>query len=161
MTLKKLPAERLRPRTLIAFREDAIRLISESSHKASRKSELKTELESQAFFALFASVEGLLRLHQLQCCDPRYNDDLAITLRGAQRSAGGHISIESILDAWIAATGNALAIGKFKNYVRLRNWLAHGRVGGQPKNVKADCSALFAVAQYVAKQVNHWPDPSI
>lgn len=98
---------------------------------------LRTELECQATLFLAASFEAVFRRDLTLRARIRPRDRISKTLnRRFGRRHMEEIRFEEILDAWKQEIGEAGPIGKLKQLVALRHWLAHGRYWRQKSGLQ-------------------------
>jgi hypothetical protein len=112
---------------------------SELDREFERMSE---ELSLQVALALVAAVEALLMLDYQEKMEDGLKDALYARMRPLWEKQS-RATFDEILDAWKDANpGTGDVIGRFKQVVGLRHWMAHGRYW-RPQGFKGlDASAV-------------------
>lgn len=89
-----------------------------------------SELELSTSLTILASVEAAFRLDYLTRCRLKKKDPLSKELRRIHKAVKEKAKLEDqILKAWIAyeTPANIKFLRQFKESLKLRHWLAHGR----------------------------------
>lgn len=106
---------------------------------------LLTELKAQVVLALVASYEAVLQVDLQDRVRRRPKDaasrrlcSIEMERRRKERSgrSSGRIPIERIVNAWAAELDHPRTFQKFRELVKLRNWLAHGRYWTQQSGIQ-------------------------
>ncbi len=88
---------------------------------------LRVELDHQTNMMLAASVERTLQL-DLAARASRRNKELWRRFRALRDGApSGRPTAEDLLDLWRELSGKVKLIGQYKQFLKHRHWLAHGR----------------------------------
>src|SRR5665213_2733148 len=92
-------------------------------------SEFFLELDYLTILDLLSATEAALRVDFVNRVHNKEKDDLSRTFRGFAKQYDEKISLEDhILDAWVAhRSATKAGIMGFKDALKLRHWLAHGR----------------------------------
>jgi len=123
----------------------------------------RQELDSQVTMALIASFEAIIRLNFRGRISRRLKDPTSKRLRGlarAWRPGEAHkASLEQILDIWKQAVGNAQTIGRFKQLLKFRHWLAHGRYWAQTSGItpEPDPEMAWEIGSALFKKLPGFP----
>lgn len=122
---------------------------------------LARELRLDFFLAAFAGMEGLLRQDMQRRVESSLSDGLTARLKLLRRKTPGgeFVALEAILDVWKEATSRPALLGGFRQFKDARDWLAHGRVGPEPKARRIDPERLLAVLRGIAEAIPDWPSP--
>lgn len=121
------------------------------------------ELNQLTMFALLAYAEAALRTDFLDRVENRKKDSVSRRFREISKKRGKRIRLEEdILDTWRElgnVRGTKPAIARFKDTLRLRDWLAHGRywqpklgrtVGYQPLDIFDICLEILQATNLIA-----------
>jgi len=104
----------------------------------------RQELEQQVALMLTASFEAVLRVDLAMRCAKRRKDADSRALRTRFRRRNfQEIRFEELLDAWKSQIGSARKLGRLRQLVNFRHWLAHGRYWKQ-KSGLARCDPYEA-----------------
>jgi hypothetical protein len=99
---------------------------------------LRRELDCQVVLMLTASFEAVFQIDIRLRLDNRLKDPDSRELRRRfGRRKAERLALEDILDAWQVRTGQAAVFGNFKQLVKLRHWLAHGRHWRQRSGIRS------------------------
>ena len=109
--------------------------------------DLRDEAEHRAYLAIVAAAEGVLQTDFRARARARKSALLSRESRGWW-SAPRRIEVEEILDVWGGISGIRQApIGEFRQLLRHRHWLAHGRYFPDCTAVPPDPGFAFNRAQ--------------
>ncbi len=101
--------------------------------------EMRAELDTQVTLALVASFEAVIRLDFEDRCTRRLKDAVSKGLRKLRDAHGKQVGLEDILNIWTDKHGTPHVIkpitGNFKQLIRFRHWLAHGRYWDQTSGI--------------------------
>src|SRR5258708_2872834 len=91
--------------------------------------ELAQELDHEVTLLLTASFEATFQVDFRRRIARKKKDRLSKKLRKLWRKhkRAKWVVVEDILDVWQKETGHVQAIGKLKQLIQFRHWLAHGR----------------------------------
>lgn len=126
------------------------------------------EINKQAFLAVFASCEGLLR-QDLEAriaratANPAAADALSAALLARYREAkrrNRFLRLEDILLGWKVGTGLAGQIDWFGELKAYRDWLAHGRCWMVPGDRRLHPDTVLQAVARVRQAIPAWPDPA-
>lgn len=97
-----------------------------------RISEMRRELDDQVEMSLCAAYEAQLRTDYLARSALKTKDKASIELRRLFRAHGESVELDQILEGWKKVIGGlSKAIGEFRQVVKFRHWLAHGKYWNQ------------------------------
>lgn len=153
----KVPAL-FRPRSVIQAYDE----LSSVLRRTDLSDHAREENRTQAFLATFAAMEGVLREDMDGRLAAPANDVLTGRLRllsNRARAKKADVSIDDILDAWrLQFTQFAHEIGKLRQYVEYRNWLAHGRCISRPRSGQPmDPHRVADISRRIASLIPTWP----
>jgi hypothetical protein len=99
---------------------------------------LRLESERQATMMLVASFEAWFQVDFHTRVQTRSPKD-AVTARFREMwKSDDRVTVEAILDVWKDETGEAAKIGRMRQLVNFRHWLAHGRYWLQTSGIEPD-----------------------
>ena len=109
--------------------------------------------------ALCASFEATLRTDYLVRAERRrLKDPASRKLRALFKKKGQRASLEEILDVWKDVFGSSAALAEFKQMVKYRDWLAHGRYWHQKSGlVVATVDELYSRGEAVLRATELLP----
>ena len=106
------------------------RFFGMTAHEVERAlRELAQELDHEVTLLLTASFEATFQVDFRRRLARKKKDRLSKKLRKLWRKykRAKWVVVEDILDVWQKETGHVQAIGKLKQLIKFRHWLAHGR----------------------------------
>jgi hypothetical protein len=106
----------------------------------------RAELENEVTMALVASFEAIVRHDFLLWVCRKKRGGIRTIFVELNRRFEGNVPLDEILDGWKAEIGQGQAIGRFKQLVRFRHWLAHGRGWIQKSGIDPDPSMAWRIA---------------
>lgn len=119
-----------------------------------RLRDMRTELDREVSLALLASCEALLRVDFWDRVARRRKEprDVRARFKALADRDGERVRLDDILDVWRDAVGGPSRFDAFREYLRVRHWLAHGRYWtlksarkAAPQDVLVAARALFNV----------------
>ncbi len=99
---------------------------------------LRDELDEQVTMALVASFEALLRLDYVDRAGRRLKDPLSRTFRSLFQTHELRVELSAILEAYKKELQISEPVGRFKQLVGHRHWLAHGRYWTDKSGINPD-----------------------
>jgi hypothetical protein len=162
MTTSLVP-KAFRPIAVVRAYDDLRAVLDGQASPSSLPDHAREESRLQAFLATFAAMEGVMREDMDRRVAVSAEDLLTVRLRflaARARARNSDVRIEDILDAWrLQFTAYAHEIGKLKQYIEYRNWLAHGRCIPMPRSGLAmDPHRFMAIFRRIRSLIAIWPD---
>ena len=114
---------------------------------------LRQELDEQVTLVLVAAFEALLRIDRHDRVSRRLKDPISRGLRDLSRDREGRVRLEDILDVHKQALGLAQVVGRLKQLLNYRHWLAHGRYWVQKAGIRADPFVTWEIGEALFSQV--------
>jgi hypothetical protein len=109
-------------------------------------------------FALFASLEAVLRDDYHRRVRERLKDPVSRCFRALHRNLAGRVPLDHILAIWKKETGKSEVIGNFRQLAQLRDWLAHGRYWVQKSGLPSpDPGQVWAIGARLFQALPGFP----
>lgn len=105
--------------------------------------EMRSELDRQVSFALVASFEAILRVDFWGRVHGRFKVGPGAEFIALAREYEERVRIRDILDIWNKHSTPAGRAGSFKEVLKIRDWLGHGRYWVPKTKHKPDPLALW------------------
>ena len=115
--------------------------------------EMRDELDRQVTLALVANFEGLIRVDYRDRATRRLKGAASRRLRTLYRKHGDRAALDNILDVWKGCVGRPERIGRFKQLLGLRHWLAHGRYWVQKSGIQPDPHLAWGIADVLFRSL--------
>ena len=96
------------------------------------------ELDAQVVLTLVASAEGTLRVDFDARVRRKTRDTVRPLFKDLRDRYADRVALDDILAAWKEKSGNVERVGRFKQLVLRRHWLAHGRYWSDKSGVAPD-----------------------
>ena len=117
------------------------------------------ELEREVTLALTASFEAMIRIDYMSRSKGKKKDAISVAYRELWSKHNRNARLEDILDTWKEEACEAHKVGKLKQLLQYRHWLAHGRYWDEVQPIFDPLSALL-VAQEISQSDKRIPDLS-
>lgn len=98
----------------------------------------REELDEQVVLALVASAEATLRVDFDERLRRKTKCELRPRFRALRDEHADKVRLDSVLDAWVEASAGVEAVGRLRQLVKRRHWLAHGRYWTDKSGIAPD-----------------------